>query len=150
MAQYQDSFAGQPARTSGIEEVSGWAIGFTFFASMLMVMMGGFHIIEGLAAVINDKFYVVRPNYSLSFDVTTWGWIHMLGGVILILAGLGLITGSVLARIVTIILAGISMLWNFYSIPYYPVWSILMIVLAIGVIWALLAHGHDLDVASDT
>lgn len=146
MAQYQDSYAGRQAQARGdVQDVSGWAVGFVLFGSMLMMLMGGLHIIEGLTAVINDKFYLVLPNYSLSFDVTTWGWIHFVGGIIVVLAGIGLLMGSQLARIVTLILAGISLLWNFYSIPYYPVWSIIMIALAIGVIWAIAAHGRDLE-----
>ena len=148
MAQYQRTY-GEQATGMGAE-VSGWAIGFAFFASMLMMLMGGFHIIAGLAAVLDDTFYVVRPGYDLEMDVTTWGWVHMVGGVIIVLAGFGLITGSIVARIVTIFLAGLSILWNFYSIPFYPVWSILMIVLAIGVIWALTTHGHDLEVVNET
>ena len=145
MAQYQDSFAGRAAESGKVQEVSGWAVGFVFFAAALMLMMGSFHIIEGLVAVINDKFYVVRPDYSLEFDVSTWGWIHMIGGVVLIVAGFGLISGSQLARIVTIVLAAISIVWNFFSIPYYPIWSIIMIAMGIGVIWALTVHGHDFD-----
>ena len=146
MAQYQDSYAGRQARAAGeVQEISGWAVGFLFFGAMLMMIMGGLHIIEGLTAIINDKFYVVLPNYSLSFDVTTWGWINFIGGIIVVLAGLGLLMGSELARIVTLLVAGISLLWNFYSIPYYPVWSIIMIALAIGVIWAVATHGKDVE-----
>jgi hypothetical protein len=116
---------------------------------MLMMLMGGFHIIAGLAAILDDSFYVVRPGYDLEMDVTTWGWVHLVGGVIVVLAGFGLITGSIVARIITILLAGLSVIWNFYSIPFYPVWSILMIVLAIGVIWALTTHGRDLEVVNE-
>jgi hypothetical protein len=140
---YQESYGRRAVHTT--EEISGWAVGLTFFASMMMLLLGGFHIIAGLAAVIDDTFYVVRENYALEFDVTTWGWVHIVGGILVVLAGIGLLAGSVLARIVTILVASITILWNFYSIPYYPVWSILMIALAIGVIWALIAHGRDFE-----
>jgi hypothetical protein len=69
----------------------------------------------------------------------------MIGGIVLVIAGAGLMTGNVLARIVAIVLATLSVLGSFYSIPYYPVWSIMMIVLGIGVIWALTVHGNDLS-----
>lgn len=141
---YQESYGRRAARP--VEEISGWAIGLTFFASMLLVLLGGFHIIAGLAAIIDDTFYVVRENFALELDVTAWGWVHLVGGILVVLAGIGLIAGSPLARIVTIVLAGITILWNFYSIPYYPVWSILMIALAIGVIWALTAYGRNLEI----
>ncbi|HEX5369534.1 MAG TPA: hypothetical protein VFY10_08990 [Dehalococcoidia bacterium] len=145
MAQYEDSYARKAAQPGKVEEVNGLALGFVLFAAVLMLMMGSFHFIEGLVAVINDKFYVVRPDYALEFDVSAWGWISMIGGVVLVVAGFGLISGSKVARIITILLAAISIIWNFFSIPYYPIWSIIMIVIGIGVIWALVTHGSDID-----
>jgi hypothetical protein len=144
MAQYEGSYQGQHVRTSGIEEISGWAIGFTIFAAILLLVLGTFHFITGFAAILDDTFYVVRPNYALEVDVSTWGWIHMIGGIVVALAGVGLFTGNLAARIVAILVAFLSILWNFVSIPYYPVWSILQIVLAIGVIWAVTVHGKAL------
>ena len=144
MAQYEGSYPRDAAaRDTG--EISGWAVGFIFFASMLMVLIGSFHFIQGLVAIIDDTFYVVRPGYDLQLDVTAWGWVHMIGGIVLVIAGAGLMTGNVLARIVAIVLATLSVLGSFYSIPYYPVWSIMMIVLGIGVIWALTVHGNDIS-----
>jgi hypothetical protein len=145
MAQYEGSYPRDAAQTGGMAEVNGWAVGFIFFASMLMVLIGSFHFIQGLVAIIDDTFYVVRPGYDLQLDVTAWGWVHMIGGIVLVIAGAGLMTGNVLARIVAIVLATLSVLGSFYSIPYYPVWSIMMIVLGIGVIWALTVHGNDLS-----
>jgi hypothetical protein len=125
------------------EEISGWAVGFTFLGSMLMVMLGAFHLIEGIAALIDDDFYVLRENFALEIDVTAWGWIHTLGGIAVMVAGIALLSGNVAARLVTILICSVSIIWNFYSIPYYPVWSIMMIAFAIGVIWALTVHGHE-------
>jgi len=144
MAQYERSYPQQRSASTAEGEISGWAVGFTFFASMMMLMIGAFHFIDGLAAILNDTFYVARPGYDLELDVTTWGWVHMIGGIIIAGAGIALFTGSLLARIVAIFLAVISAVWGFYSIPYYPVWSILIIALDIGVIWALTAHGRDM------
>jgi hypothetical protein len=108
----------------------------------MMVIMGTFHFIEGLAAVLDDAFYVVRPNFSMKVDVSTWGWIHMIGGVCVMLAGVWLMFGSLIARIVAIFVAIVSAIYNFYSIPYYPVWSILLIALDIAVIWAVTTYGR--------
>jgi hypothetical protein len=144
MAQYESSYPQSGAERTGAGEISGWAVGFTFFASAMMVLIGSFHFIAGFAAVLDDTFYVVRPGFDLKMDVTTWGWIHMIGGIVLVIAGVGLITGSLIARIIAIFMAGLSVIWSFYSIPYYPVWSIVTIALAIGVIWALTVHGKDL------
>jgi hypothetical protein len=144
MAQYERSYPQQPSASTAEGEVSGLAVGFAFFASMVMLMIGSFHIIGGLAAILDDTFYVARPGYDLKLDVTTWGWVHLIGGIVIAVAGLALLTGSLWARIVAIFLAVISAVWSFYSIPYYPVWSIVIIALAIGVIWALTAHGRDM------
>jgi hypothetical protein len=145
MAQYQRSYAqGQPTSSAGGGEISGWAVGFTFFASTIMMLVGSFHLIAGFAAVLNDAFYVVRPGYDLKVDVTTWGWIQMGLGTLIVAAGIALMVGALWARIVAILMAVISGIWAFYSIPYYPVFSILIIALNIGVVWALTVHGRDI------
>jgi hypothetical protein len=122
--------------------VSGWAIGFVVFASALMIILGTFHAIAGLAAILNDDFYVVREGYDLKIDVTTWGWIQFIGGIVVALAGVFLLTGNILARITAIAIAVVSVVWSFFSIPYYPVWSIVMIALGIGVIWGVAKAGN--------
>ena len=79
-----------------------------------------------------------------SFDTTTWGWIHLIVGIVVILAGFGIFTGNVLARSVGVIVAVVSAIANFMWLPYYPIWSVIVIAIDIAVIWALTAHGRDL------
>jgi hypothetical protein len=124
-------------------EPSGWAIGWALFAAVVMITVGCFQVISGIAAIAEDEFIVKTPNYILSLDVTQWGWIHLLIGVILILSGLGVMTGNVLARTVGVFIAALSAIANFAFIPYYPLWSIAIIAVDIAVIWALTAHGRD-------
>ena len=143
MAQYERSYP-QSAASAEAREISGWAIGFMFFASAIMMVVGSFHFIAGLSAVLNDAFYVVRPGYDLKVDVTTWGWIHMGLGVLILVASVALMVGALWARIVAIFMAVVSGIWAFYSIPYYPAFSILIIALNVGVLWALTVHGRDL------
>ena len=76
-------------RTSGQHEYSGAAVGFTAFAGILMVMVGIFHAIQGIVALANDDFFVVGEEYVFEFDVTAWGWIHLIAGVIVAFAGAG-------------------------------------------------------------
>jgi hypothetical protein len=123
---------------------TGWAVGFIVFAGVMMVMLGVFHALEGLTAIFKDQFFVATPNYLYSVDVTTWGWIHLIGGIVVALAGFYVFSGSLWARVIGIVLAGLSAIGNFVSIPYYPIWSLLMIALAVFVIWALTAHGRDI------
>ncbi len=133
-------------------EPSGWAIGWTYFAGFMMIMIGTFHVIAGLAGVLEDEFLRVVPAvgteaqgdvYFLQFDATTWGWIHLIGGIVVALAGFGLFSGAVWARTIGVIMALISALIAFAWIPWYPVWGIIIIAMAVAVIWALTAHGRD-------
>jgi hypothetical protein len=128
-------------------EPSGWAIGWTAFAGIMMIMMGILWVISGLVAIFNDEFYVVTQNWIFQFDVSTWGWIHLLLGIVILAAGFGLFSGAVWARIVGVIIAVISGLVAFTWLPYYPVWGIILIAISIGVIWALTVHGRDITMA---
>jgi hypothetical protein len=124
-------------------EVSGWAVGFILFAGVMMVMSGGFQAFSGLVALFENEFYVPTRNYLFQFDATAWGWIHLLGGLLVLAAGFAVMMGQTWARVVAIILAVLSALANFAFIPYYPFWALTIIALDIFVIWALAAHGRD-------
>ena len=119
------------------DEPGAWAQGLILFAAVMMFVGGGFQAIAGLAAIFENEFYTVTPNYVLEFDVTAWGWIHLLLGLIVVFAGYGLLSGQTWARVVGIILASVSALVNFAFIPYYPFWSLTIIALDVFVIWAL-------------
>lgn len=117
--------------------------GFALFAGFLMILSGTFQIIQGLAAVFNDEFFIVGPNYIYQFDLTTWGWIHVFVGIIIALAGLAIFSGQLWARIVGIIIALVSAIANFFYIPYYPIWAIIIITLDIVIIWALAGYNPE-------
>jgi hypothetical protein len=109
-----------------------------------MVMIGVFPFFQGLAAVIQESFYAV-PNYAHKVDVTAWGWIHMLLGILVAVAGIYLFVGKLWERTIAIILALLSAVANIYVISYYPVWSILIIALDVIVISAVAWHGRNLQ-----
>ena len=120
------------------------AVGFTYFAALIMVMVGTFHAIMGFAGILENEFFVVTRNYVFEFDATAWGWIHLIAGVVVVFAAVGLFSGAVWARTVGVTMALISAIANFGFIPYYPVWSIVIIALDVAVIWALTGHGRDI------
>ena len=120
---------------------SGWAIGGVTFAATMLVVIGIFQIIAGLAAIFDDDFYVAVADYAFDLDVTAWGWIHLLLGISLIVTGYFLFARRPWAGVVTIMLAALSAVSNFFFIPYYSFWSILNIALAIWLIWALTRPG---------
>ncbi|MFN7150997.1 MAG: hypothetical protein ACK4V6_16155 [Microthrixaceae bacterium] len=127
------------------EQPSAWAAGYAAFAAVVLIMVGFFQAVAGLAAIVDDTFYVVGREYVFQFDATTWGWIHMIIGLVVLLAGFGIFTGNVLARTVGVLAAAVSGLAAFIWLPWYPVWGVVIIALDIAIIWALTAHGRDLS-----
>ena len=124
---------------------SGWAVGWIMFAAIMMLLIGFFHVIAGLVAIVDDNFYVATKEYVFQFDRTTWGWIHLILGIVVFIAGLSLFKGAIWARTVGVILGVISAVVGFAWLPWYPVWGILIVVIAVSVIWALTIHGRDVD-----
>lgn len=124
-------------------DVSGWTVGFAVFAGVMLMMIGVFHALTGLAAIIEDEFFVVGANYAYEFDATAWGWLHLIYGAILVFAGYGVFQGATWARLVGITLASISAVGNFFFIPYQPIWALLIISLDVLVIAALAAYDRD-------
>jgi hypothetical protein len=119
------------------QPVSGWAIGGMGFAASVLTLVGGFQVITGLAAVIDDQFYVVSRNYAFDLDVSAWGWVHLVLGVLVLGTGFGLFSRRAWAGVTAIFLAMLSALANFFFIPYYPFWALLVIALDVWVIWSL-------------
>ena len=116
---------------------SPWAGGLSTFAGVMMIIVGVFGAIEGLVALFRNEVYVVGLQYVFAFDLTTWGWIHLIVGILVAVAGAAVLAGQTWGRVVGVALAVVSMLVNFMFIPYYPVWSLLIIALDVFVIWAL-------------
>ena len=125
-------------------EVSGWAVGWTIYAAVWMWILGFFHAIAGFAGIVEDEILVATPNYLFQLDTTTWGWIHLILGLVVLLAGFFVFNGAVWARTVGVVIAAVSILVNFAWLPYYPIWGLLMITANVFVIWALTAHGRDI------
>ncbi|HEY8018306.1 MAG TPA: hypothetical protein VIG53_02310 [Actinomycetota bacterium] len=128
---------------SSRDEPSGWAIGWTYFAAFMMIMVGGFQMLAGFAAILNDDRFVVGEDLVFKFSTNQWGWIHLILGLVILLAGLAVFKGAVWARTVGVIMAVISGLSAFAYIPIYPIWGIMIAAVSLAVIWALTAHGRD-------
>lgn len=125
------------------EETTGW-VGWSIFAATMMIIGGTLNALYGLVAVVNDDWVVWTNRADVYLDLSAWGWVHLIVGALVVLAGFGVLSGNVLARTVGVILAGISMLANFFFIPVYPLWSLVVITVDALVIWALTAHGREL------
>src|SRR5664279_2424984 len=102
----------------------------------MMIMAGGFQTLAGLVALFQNEFYVSTRNYLLKFDATSWGWIHLLLGLLVLFAGIAVLSGQTWGRMIGVILAVLSALANFAFIPYYPFWSLAIVTLDVFIIWA--------------
>ena len=125
-------------------QTSGGAVYLTSLAGILMFRLGGWWIIAGFVAIVNDDFFVVTQEWIFEFSTTSWGWTHLILGIVVLLASFGLFTGAVWARTVGVILAVISGLVAFAWLPYYPVWAILFVTMSVLTVWALTVHGRDI------
>ena len=116
-----------------------FAYGMTIFAAVMLVTIGLFQCVAGLAALFDDEFFVNTPNYTFKFDLTTWGWTYLAIGLLAVAVGVALFMRQAWAMVTGIALAVLSALNNFLFLPYYPLWSMVIIAFDIALIWALTA-----------
>lgn len=125
-------------------EQTAW-VGWVVFGAIIMIILGVFHVIAGLVALF-DESYFVAPHRDLiltmSFD--TWGWVHLIGGLVVLAAGIGLLAGATWARVVGVIVAMVSSILNLAFLAAYPVWAVMMIAMGVLVIYAITAHGREI------
>lgn len=127
------------------EQHSEAGAGWVMFAGIILITVGIFQAFAGLVGILEDEILVVTPDYLVQLDATTWGWVHMIIGLLVIAAGFGIFSGNVLARTVGVFVALGSMISMFFWLPWYPVWAIVVIAMDITIIWALTVHGRALS-----
>ncbi|MFF0475107.1 hypothetical protein [Streptomyces sp. NPDC004284] len=123
--------AGHPSSSSA------WASGGTLFAGVLMLVTGFMDIFQGIAGIAEDDVYTRIGDYVFKFNLTTWGWIHLILGVIVAIAGFGILRGAEWGRIAGISLASLNVLFQFLFLPYQPWWALFSMAISVFVIWAL-------------
>jgi hypothetical protein len=134
-------------RASGYEQPSKW-VGRVVFAAFIMILLGCFHAFQGFLALFDDQKYLVTDSgLVVPVDYRTWGWVHLIGGVIVAVVGISLFAGWMWARIVAVIAAMASAIVNIAFLSAYPIWSAIMIALDILIIWALTLHGAEIKQA---
>ncbi|KOG28303.1 MULTISPECIES: DUF7144 family membrane protein [Streptomyces] len=135
-----------PRKPTQSSTAGSWAAGGTLFAGVLMLVTGFMDIFQGIAGIAEDDVYTRVGDYVFKFDLTTWGWIHLILGVIIAIAGLGILKGAEWGRIAGISLASLNILFQFLFLPYQPWWALFSMAVSIFVIWALAtddAYGAD-------
>ena len=137
------SMAADAPRSVRRAERTGW-YGWIVFAGTMMLMLGAFHAVAGLVALFKDEYFLVgKSGLVVNVDYTTWGWVHIIFGVLVAAAGVALYVGAMWARVVAVGVALLSAIVNLAFLSAYPVWSAIMIALDILVIYAVTAHGAE-------
>ncbi|MGC3003392.1 DUF7144 family membrane protein [Streptomyces sp. G35A] len=114
-----------------------WAEGLTVFAAVTLVIAGVLDVLRGIMGIAEDDVFVTTRDYVFAFDLTGWGWIHLVLGALAVIVSLGLFREATWARVAGVAIAGLVVIANFLSLPYYPVWSVVMIAFSGFIIWAL-------------
>lgn len=122
---------------------SGWVTGGVLFAGVVMMLTGVLDVFRGIAAIAEDEVFLNTPRYTFEFDLTGWGWIHLILGLLLAVTGFFVVKGAAWARYTGIFLASLSAVEAFLSLPYYPLWALVIIALDVFVIWALCTYRED-------
>jgi E3 ubiquitin-protein ligase DOA10 len=128
---------------SGATAETGW-VGWVWFAAVMLIVLGAFNTVSGLVALFRRSFYVVADDDVLVFPLTTWGWIHLVIGVLAIIVGATLFSGAMWARVAAVVLVAINALTQLAFLVAYPIWATLIIALDVVVIWAIVVHGGEL------
>jgi hypothetical protein len=124
-------------------EPSAWT-GWVIFAGIMMIIAGGLWALQGVVALFNDEWVVFGPEAAIVLDITGWGWVHIILGVALVLAGFLVMAGNMVGRVIAVILASLSIFVNFLWLPVYPIWAIVVITIDVLVLYAVIVHGKEL------
>ncbi|MFD7433971.1 hypothetical protein [Streptomyces sp. NPDC059861] len=114
-----------------------WAAGLMVFGAILLMLAGILAVFRGIMAIAQNDVFVTTPSYVFQFDLTGWGWIHLVLGAVAVVVSVGLFQAATWARVAGVVIAGLIVIANFLSLPYSPVWSVLIIAFSGFVIWAL-------------
>jgi hypothetical protein len=134
------SASSEPLPSEPMTTRAAWAFGVVTFAGVALLTLAFFEILQAIAAIAEDQVFVAGVEYTYAFDLTQWGWIHLVLGLIGVGVGIGLLAGQTWARVAGIVVAVVVALANFAWLPYFPIWSLLIIAFSAVVIWALTAQ----------
>jgi hypothetical protein len=128
-----------PDRTRAERGPTGWVV----FAAVMMIIIGFLNFFYGLAAVLNDQVVVVGGHGAIIADLTTWGWLTLILGVVLVLVGFALVSGADWARWTSVFLVGLNAIGQVWIFTAAPLWAFLVIVLDVIVIYNLTAKWSE-------
>lgn len=129
--------------SSSTKEPTGWT-GWVVFAGIMMIIAGALWAIQGFIAIFQNDVVILGKEGALFLNVTGWGWVHMILGLLLLLCGFLVMQGNLFGRTIAVILVILSIILNFVWMPVYPVWAIVVITLDVFILYAVIVHGKEL------
>jgi len=130
----------EPPRSRGGHRAQGHGSGLVLFASVLLVVAGCFNVIYGIAAIANSHVFTANAHYVFG-NLRTWGWITLIFAILLLIAGGGIMVGNQIARWFGVVVLGLNLIEQMFSIPAYPFWSLTIIALDVVALYGLCAYG---------
>ena len=139
----QSSYASErPADAGTAPPMTSW-VGVLSFAGVVLLVLGGFQVVEGVTTLIREEAYLVTSDGLMKFDYQVWGWTHLIVGLITVAAGIGVFFGMLWARIVSILIVAALTVFHFVFLASAPLFSSILIGIGIVVMYALAVHGRD-------
>ena len=137
---------GSSSGTGGQRE-EGHGYGLVLFASVLLVIVGCFNLIYGIAAIANSHVFTANAHYVFG-SLRTWGWITLIIGALQLLAAAGVLAGNQAARWFGVAVLGLSAIDQMFFIPAYPFWSLMIIAIDVVALYGLCAYGSRENLAA--
>jgi hypothetical protein len=123
---------------------SAW-VGMVLFAGVVLLMLGGFEMIEGFVALLRDDFYLTTADgLAIPVSFTAWGWAQLIIGTITVATGVGVLFGQMWARVLAIVMGVFGALANMMFLPANPFWGTIVIALNVLCVYAIAAHGREI------
>ena len=129
----------KPAGTGG-RHAEGRGLGLVVFASAVLAIVGFFNLIYGIAAIANSHVFVANAHYVFG-NLRTWGWITLIFAILLLIAGGGIMVGNQLARWFGVVVLGLNVIEQMFTIPAYPFWSLIIVAMDVVALYGLCAYG---------
>lgn len=147
MAQMQQVPPTTESRSGRAPEARDYTSGWVAFSGVMLIIGGGLSMIWGLVAVLNNHWVVWNSTNAnhVYLSLRGWGWLELFLGIVVVLAGFGVFTGNIVARIVGIGVAALSLLGNFFLVPVFPFWALVIMVVDALIIYGLAAHGKEVS-----
>jgi hypothetical protein len=140
----RDRGTGIPPETDVREKFTTWQ-GFVVFGGMMMILVGSFNAIEGLAGIFDGGYYTTNDTALFNADLKGWGWYLLVMGVVVMVTGMGVIGGRVWARRLAVVILMLNALSHLLFMPANPAWAIIVITLDVLIIYSIITHGHEFE-----